>query len=114
MMDKQKFLEVCGRIFDEVNQPRLFGEQEPAPETPKAERKKHVPFRSYKPSSRLDNVSQHYEVTTDVIRGVCDDLGIVPFKDKSNRERISKEDVVLLTKVITKKYDEFNNWSLYE
>ena len=109
MIDKKTFLELAGRLYDEANQPTLFGsEQEPETEKKTEIRKTHTPYRSYKPSTRLDNIASHYEVSTDVIRGVCNDIGINASKE-GGKERISKTDVSLLAMVITKKFNDFND-----
>lgn len=106
-MDKQTFLAIATRLYDEMFENVLFKDE---PETPALPSKEILPYKAKLKTQyiRISNISAHYRVVTNAIESICDNLGITIYK-KVGGDSIGREDLDLLLKVISKKYNNFND-----
>jgi hypothetical protein len=85
-------------LFPEVA-PELFPEVKP----------KHKPYKTRVAFPRVSNIAQAYEQPKKVIDDIVISIGIPVIRDKKHGDIISREDCELLVKVITRKYNDFND-----
>ena len=106
-MDKQTFLAIASRLYDEMFENVLFKDEPESPALPSTE---IIPYRAKEKTQfiRIGNISAHYRVASESIANICDQLGIRIVRNKGN-DVIGREDLDLLLKVISKKYNNFND-----
>lgn len=115
-MNKQEFLKLAERLFDEIVEPKLFRPEETRVEIPQAVAEQAVQrITTYKPRVRkgsdeplrLDNISGHYGRTLGELVSICEECN-VPVQLIASHRMIDRRDIAYLTAFIERKYNNFN------